>query len=132
MSKLSAITILRWGLAFTFFYAAIASLVNPQNWVGYFPAFLFDIFPERLLLVGFSLYEIVLATMLFIGKKLAWASLLAAISLAGITVFNLGVLDVVFRDVGLALAAFALHELVRGEKPLKEVLVEEIKEEDGI
>lgn len=130
MSKHSAITILRWGLAFVFFYAAIASLVNPDNWIGYFPSFLLGILPDKLLLTAFSLYEIVLAALLFVGRKLAWASLFAAITLAGITVFNLGVLDVVFRDVGLTLAALALYELVRGERTSKDVLMEEIKDKE--
>lgn len=118
MNKYSAITILRWGLAFTFFYAAIASLLHPENWVGYLPAFVGNVIPTRLALTLFSFYEITLAVLLFAGWKLKWAALFAAVTLAVITVFNLGggVFDVTFRDIGLALMALALWELVKKEK----------------
>lgn len=127
MTKHSAITILRWGLAFIFFYAAISSLLNPENWVGYFPDFLINLLPDKFVFIAFSFYEIVLAAMLFFGKKIAWASLFAAITLVGITIFNLNTLDVVFRDIGLIFMALALHELIREERSLKEVLIEEMK-----
>lgn len=119
MSRHSATTILRWGLAFTFFYAAVASLLNPENWIGYLPAFVGYIIPPRIALTVFSFYEIVLAVLLFAGRKLKWAALLSAVTLAAITVFNLGggVFDVTFRDVGLAFMALALWELVKKEGP---------------
>ena len=80
------------------------------------PGFLISIFPAKLLLVSFSIFEIVLAAMLFLGRKLVFASAIAAVMLTATTVFNLGVFDVVFRDVGLACAALALYELVKREK----------------
>ena len=116
MNKHSAIIILRWGLAFVFFYAAIASLLNPNNWTGYMPEFVNAILPQRLLLVIFSFYEIVLAALLFVGRKLQWVSLVSVITLATITVSNVAVFEVTFRDVGLAMASLALWELVRKEK----------------
>ncbi len=103
-------------MAFTFFYAAIASLVNPDNWIGYMPAFLLSIFPAGFLLTAFSIYEIALAAILFWGKWLRLSSLLSVATLAGITVFTLGIFDVTFRDVGLTFAALALWELVKKEK----------------
>lgn len=113
MHKYSAVTILRWGLAFTFFYAAIEGLLHPENWIGYLPPFLGNILPLRTVLTIFSVYEIALAALLFIGRKLYWVSLLSIITLVVITVFNLEILDVTFRDVGLAMAALALFELVK-------------------
>jgi len=41
-------------------------------------------------------------------KKLLWPSLLTAAFLFGVALFNLGALDILFRDVGLAFAALAL------------------------
>ena len=111
-----ASTILRWALAFTFFYAAVASLLHPNDWIGYFPEFLKNVIPSAFLLTAFSIYEIVLALWLFGGRRLAWAALLAFVTLAGIAVFNLGILDVVFRDVGLALASLALYTLANEAK----------------
>lgn len=122
MGKHSAITVLRWGLAFTFFYAAIASLLNPENWMGYLPAFVAYIIPPRIALTMFSFYEIALATLLFAGRKIKWAALFSAVTLAIITLFNLkgGVFDITFRDVGLVFMALALWELVKKEKPEKD------------
>lgn len=120
MHKSSAIIILRWGLAFVFFYAAIASLLRPQEWMGYFPRFLFGFLPPKAILSAFSFYEIVLAALLFSGKKLVWATALAIATFTGIIVFNLEFLDVTFRDVGLIMAGLALLELIRKEKSNRE------------
>ena len=82
------------------------------------PAFVGYIVPPRVALTLFSFYEIALAILLFAGRKLKWAALLAAITLAGITIFNLGggIFDVTFRDVGLVFMALALWELVKQSK----------------
>jgi len=116
MGKNSAGTILRWGLAFIFFYAAVASLLRPESWLTYFPQFLKNILPSHILLVGFSFYELILAALLFWGRKLAQASILAAITLGVIIVFNLDSLDAVFLDAGLLMAALALFEIIRNGK----------------
>ncbi len=116
MNKNSAATILRWGLAFVFFYAAIAGLIKSESWSGYFPQFLQNIPFSKSFSAAFSVYEIILAAFLFWGRRLIWVSLLSAITLAAIVVLNLNVLDITFRDVGLLMAALALYELVRKEK----------------
>jgi len=116
----TAIIILRWGLAFVFFYAAIASLRHPSDWVGYFPQFVRNLIPENMLLTGFSAFEILLAVWLFSGKKTVWSAGIAALALAGVTISNLGAFDIVFRDVGLLFAALALLELVRDGSSKKE------------
>jgi hypothetical protein len=113
MESSGAATILRWGLAFVFFYAAIASLLDPTAWAGYVPQFLDGFISPSLFLAGFSIYELILAGMLFWGKKLWWSSLFATITLAGIVIFDFQVIDVVFRDVGLAFAALALFQTAR-------------------
>ncbi len=117
MNRRGAITILRWGLAFVFFYAAVASLLRPQDWTGLLPRFIGDVLPLRLVLTVFSIYEIALAVLLFIGRKLRLASILSLVTLAAVVIFNLGALDSVFKDVGLAMASLALFELVR-KQPL--------------
>lgn len=123
MEKRSAMTILRWGLAFTFFYAAVASLLNPADWIGYMPMFLKSLLPARILLAGFSFYEILVAALLFSGRKVAYASIISAVTLGGITILNLGALDVTFRDIGLVFAALALYELAKEQKGVKEEIV---------
>ncbi len=102
-----AMFLLRVALAIPFLYAAIASFLQPEAWVGFFPPWLLFI-PGSVLLTIFSLYELALAFWLLSGKQAYYAALLAALSLAGIIVFNLGALDIVFRDLGLLFAALAL------------------------
>ncbi|MBI2113403.1 MAG: hypothetical protein HYT50_02395 [Candidatus Wildermuthbacteria bacterium] len=105
--------LLRVGLAFTFSYAAVSSFLHPLNWIGYFPLFMRELVPEGFLLVSFSVFEIALSLWLLSGKFGFFASALAAASLLGIIVFNLAQMEVVFRDVGLFLAACALAWLQR-------------------
>jgi hypothetical protein len=106
-------TMLRWGLAFVFFYAAVAALLDPGEWVAFLPPFLSDIAPLTLFLTAFSVYQLILASMLFWGKYLWWSSLLAVLTFAGIVIVNYQVMDLVFRDIGLAFAALALFQTAR-------------------
>ena len=114
--KNSAITILRWGLAFVFFYAAVASLLDSQEWIRYIPGWIQNLDGYNLLLTAFSVYQLILAVLLFSGRKVYLASILATATLVAITAFNFGTLDVVFRDIGLTMAGLALFELVRHKK----------------
>ncbi len=75
MKNNGSVTILRWGLAFVFFYAAIASVARPERWVIYVPSFISSIMAPQSFLVVFSLYELILAGFLFSGKKMFWTSL---------------------------------------------------------
>ena len=102
------IFLLKLGLAVTFLYAATASLVDPSSWIGFVPQGLRDILPATVILGIFSAYEIVLSAWLMSSKKTFWAASLAALTLAAITFTNLGVLDIIFRDIGLLLAAISL------------------------
>lgn len=114
LSRLSPALFLRIGLAVAFFYPAVASLLEPQNWIGFFPMFLRAVIPDQALLYLFSGYEIILGLWLLSEKKLFVSSLVSFATLTGILVFNLGALDIVFRDIGLAFSALAL---VLGTEP---------------
>lgn len=105
----TAATMLKWGLAFVFFYAGLDALIDAHT-AGVSPG-------TGVLL--FSVYEIVLAAWLFSGKKLAWTAIVTALTFAVIFLVNLGTLDTSFWNVGLAMAALALFELAR-EKNFKE------------
>jgi len=101
--------LLRFGLAFTLLYAAVSSYLVPLNWVGFLPGFVRVLgIEETFLLQSFSGIEIVLAMWLLWGKKLFFPSLAAALLFVGIALFNLGAMDVLFRDIGLFFAALAL------------------------
>ena len=114
---ISAALLLRVGLGFVLLYAAWSSFVEPLSWIGFFPDFLFRLgIKEGLVLGGFSFLEIGIALWLLWGKKLIIPSLSAAALLLGVALFNIGALDILFRDIGLAFAAFALFVLALQEK----------------
>lgn len=110
-----ALILLRLGIAFGFFYAAIFSFLNPNDWIGFFPIFLRDFFGADLILFAFSFYELILGFWLLFGKYIFAAGLISAATIFGIIVFNLGAFDIVFRDVGLFFAALALVFLSRAD-----------------
>ncbi len=102
--------LLRIGLAFAFLYPAVSAFVTPTSWIGYFPPFLLDLFAENelVLLHAFGISEIFIALWLLSGKKIFTPSVLAAAYLFGVVAFNIPSIDVVFRDLSLALTAVAL------------------------
>lgn len=106
--KTFAFFLLRSAIASVFVYAAIASFVTPDNWIGYFPLFLRHIIPQSMLLTVFSVYELILAVWLLGGKFIFFAAVLAAVTLSGIIIFNIDQLDIVFRDFTVILAALSL------------------------
>lgn len=103
--------LLRLSVASVFLYAAIASFIEPLNWIGYFPPFMQHLLPGNLILNVFSVYELILALWILSGKKIFYPSILAALTLAGIIFFNFAVLDIVFRDIAIFFAALALAAL---------------------
>ena len=102
------ILLLRIGLTFVFLYAAIASFIEPQNWIGYIPSFMRNAISDSILLPGFSVYEIILGLWILSGKKLFYSSILASATLFGIIIFSLSQFDVTFRDVSILLTALSL------------------------
>ena len=106
-SKLALFT-LRVALAVPFMYAAIATMLQPEAWVGFIPYFLRNIFPESLLLTGHALVDFVLALWLLSGWNTKYAAAVSALTLFVIIIANLASLDIIFRDIGLLLAAISL------------------------
>ena len=100
--------LLRISIASVFLYAAIASFLQPYNWIGYIPPVLKGIFPEQLLLFGFSTYELALALWVLSGWKTFFAASLAALTLLVIIAANYTQMDILFRDFAIFFAAGAL------------------------
>ena len=100
--------LLRIGLAFVFFYAAVSALIFPENWIGFIPVFFRNIISGFVLLALFSIYQIILGIWFLSNKKIFYASVLSAITVFFTLVFNLAVLDVVFRDIAILFMAVAL------------------------
>lgn len=104
-----ALFVLRLAIAFTFVYAGISGFINPSNWIGYFPTWLVlpGISAETLLIV-WGIFEILLGAWILFGRKIFIPSVIAALLLFGITALNFIQIEVLFRDIGLGLAALSL------------------------
>lgn len=104
---------LRSGLAIVFLYAGIASLLAPENWIGFVPGFVRNILLGSIFLVLFSLYEISLGVWLLSNKKIFYASLFSALTMLVIVIMNIFLFDIVFRDIAILFMAIALAILSR-------------------
>ncbi len=103
--------LLRVGLAIVFIYAAIASLLEPSNWVGYIPNFVEFIVSKNVFLLIFSIYEIILGIALLSNYRTFLFSVLSNITILFIVLGNIFVFDIVFRDVAILFMSFALSVL---------------------
>ena len=104
----AVLILLQLSISSVFLYAAIASILEPYNWIGYLPQALKNIFPAQPLLLVFSFYELALSLWVLSGKKTFYAAILAAASLMGIIVSNISQIDILFRDFAIFFAAAAL------------------------
>lgn len=100
--------ILRFGLAFVFFYAGIAAFIEPNSWIGYVPNFIGNKITRAYALHLHSLINVMLGLWLLSGKKKFYAGIVSCIVLFFIIIFNLNNLDIIFRDIGILLSALAL------------------------
>ncbi len=103
--------VLQVAIAFVFLYAAISGIITPDNWIGYFPRPIRDAVPQNILMAGFDIGQIIFGLWLLSGKFLRASSLIAVIGLLVITLGSLPAIDITFRDIGLAFAAYALFLL---------------------
>src|ERR1700685_2463328 len=100
--------LLRIALAIAFIYPPADALFNPNAWISYFPSFMLNIVPNTVLLSVWGLLEIIIGIWILSGKKIFIPSLLAGLLLLAIVAFNIPLMEVLFRDVALALVAFTL------------------------
>ena len=107
---------LRSGLAVVFFYAGIASLLTPENWIGFVPDFVRSIFPASIFLALFSIYQIILGIWLLSNKKIFYASILSVLTMFFIVITNIFLFDILFRDIAILLMAIALAIFSHKEK----------------
>jgi uncharacterized membrane protein YphA (DoxX/SURF4 family) len=100
---------LRVGAAFAFLYPPVAALSDPVSWASYFPSFVRALpFDQLIILHSFGAIEAVLALWILSGRNIRIPSLVATAMLIGIVAFNLGQMDVVFRDLSIAALTLAL------------------------
>src|SRR3989338_10186174 len=109
-SNLASFT-LRVALAIPFLFVAIDATLQPEAWVGFIPSLVRDILPASLVLGVHALVDFTLAVWLLSGWRTKEAAIFSGLNLFTIIVVNITVLEIVFRDVGLLLAAVALGAL---------------------
>ncbi len=100
--------LLRIAIALAFIYPPVDAFFNPNAWISYFPSFMLNIVPNVVLLSAWGILEIIIAVWILSGKKIFLPSLAAGILLCLIVVFNIPLMEILFRDVALALVAFTL------------------------
>lgn len=101
--------LLRMGLAFSFLFPALHALVDPYAWIGYFPGFVLGLpLPEETLLHIWGALEALLALWILFGKRILLPALLMGLLLLAVVLMNLGQFPILFRDLPIALMAFAL------------------------
>ena len=103
-----ATILLRIGVAFAFLYPPFDSLMYPQAWISFFPPFMRGIVPDPLLLISWGVVEVIIALWILSGKQIFLPSVAAAILLFLIVAFNFYLLEIVFRDITIALTALTL------------------------
>lgn len=107
--KNTPLFILRLGLAFAFLYPPLAAFYDPLSWIGYFPEIAHTIIPNDLLLLHtFGVLEIALALWILSGRALFYSTSLAAFILFTIVAVNYSQMDVLFRDISIAVLALGL------------------------
>lgn len=107
-----AILLLKLGVAFSFFYPALSAFIDPLLWIGYVPVWIDLFIPREIFLHIFSAFEIVVALGVLFWNR-ALPSVIAGVMLISIVLLNRSEFSVVFRDLSIAFAAFALALLVR-------------------
>lgn len=103
--------LLRVGLAFSFLFAAISSFQDPSSWVGFLPGFVSRIVEPFLFLKLFSFVEVFVGLWLLSGRYVVYAAYISALMLLGIIVFNLPLMQILFRDVSILFISLALIAL---------------------
>jgi uncharacterized membrane protein YphA (DoxX/SURF4 family) len=100
---------LRIGAAFAFLYPPVRAIYDPISWIGYFPHFITALPIDPLILLhGFGILEAVLAVWILSGKNIRIPAILATLMLLGIVGYNLGDMDLLFRDISIACMTLAL------------------------
>ncbi len=99
---------LRIGISIVFLYAGVSALLNPTSWVGFIPIWLREIIPVEFFLPIHAVLDVLIGLWLVSGKKTFYASFIASLSLLAIIAFNVGALDIIFRDISILLSAVSL------------------------
>jgi uncharacterized membrane protein YphA (DoxX/SURF4 family) len=97
----------RLGLAFVLLYAAIQSLLFPDDWIGFVPSGIEVVISRDTFLRWHAVLELIAGISLVLGRGVLLSTAFAALNMLGI-MLAVGVDSVTFRDVGLLSLALML------------------------
>ncbi len=100
--------LLRVGLTAVFLFAGVSAILNPSSWAGFIPQFIRSIIEDKHFLYLHSAAEFALGIWLLSNKKIFYAASVATSSMFFIIIFNLPLLDIIFRDIAIFFMALAL------------------------
>jgi uncharacterized membrane protein YphA (DoxX/SURF4 family) len=103
--------LLRLGIAISFLYAAVSSLINPNAWISFLPSVIIKSGFAPALLIAFSVWEIILGLWLISRRYIRVAAWFAFATLIIIVGANISAMDIVFRDIPILSSAAALYYL---------------------
>lgn len=109
--------LLRIAVAFAFLYPPFDALSNPNAWISYFPQFMRGYVPDMTLLYSWAVLEVIIAVWILSGKRIFLPSALATVLLCLIVAFNFSLMEIVFRDLSIALVALTLAIWSYNESP---------------
>ena len=115
MKNNMALWLLRAGLAFVFLYASVEIYIHPDNFLKYVPEMVTSVIPMDIFLHVFGVVEVALGVWLLTGWKGQYPSMISALMMAGIVVFNMEYFPVLFRNVAIGFGSLALV-LLESEK----------------
>jgi uncharacterized membrane protein YphA (DoxX/SURF4 family) len=107
LNKNIAPVILRYGLSLVFIWFGINQLLNPSNFLGYLPNFIFSSDYASTFVIINGLFEIILSLFLIAGKFTRIVAFILSLHLIGI-IFELGYGEVAIRDFGLLVATLSI------------------------
>ena len=108
----TAVFFLRIGITFVFFYAGIATFLNPNDWSGFIPS-IGNFITGAILLNIHSVVNIFLGLWLLSNRKIFYACIVSGVVMFFIIAFNIGVFDIVFRDIAILASIIALGILTK-------------------
>lgn len=105
--------LLRLAIALAFLYPPFDAISNPNAWLGFFPPAMLQFASAHgisgmTLLMLWSVVEVVIAAWVLSGKRIFLPSAAATLFLILIVVFNIPLMEIVFRDIALALVSATL------------------------
>ena len=103
--KIYAPIVLRYAVCFVILWFGINQLINPNYFLGYVPSWV--PLSANLLIMINGIFEVVFGGLLLMGLFTRFSALILSLHMLVIAI-GLGYNDIAIRDVGLALAAFAV------------------------